>query len=139
MVVRSSFRPRPLAVSVGSHQRNLRRQRIFGDRVIGAKVRAEHALKRATEAAREADAAEHLLWSEQMEGFGVTRRCMWSLKTSLVQFLKLSTLRLRGRGEMYVPTSQAGSASLSALGPKRKCRRFQVMSALPPKADIAGR
>jgi hypothetical protein len=56
MVIRSSFRPRPLAVSVGSHQRNLRRQRIFGDRVIGANLRAEHARKRATEAAREADA-----------------------------------------------------------------------------------
>jgi hypothetical protein len=48
--------PRPLAVSVGSHQRNLLRQRIFGDRVIGANLRAEHARKRATEAAREADA-----------------------------------------------------------------------------------
>jgi hypothetical protein len=72
MVVRSSFRPRPPAVSVGSHQRNPRRQRIFGDRVIGANLRAEHARKRATEAAREADAIECLLWSEQMEGFGVT-------------------------------------------------------------------
>ena len=46
------------------------RRRIFGDRVRGAKISAEHARERATEAAREADAAECVLWSEQMEGFG---------------------------------------------------------------------
>jgi hypothetical protein len=46
------------------------RRRIFGDRVRGAKISAEHARERAREASREADAAECLLWSEQMEGFG---------------------------------------------------------------------
>ena len=46
------------------------RRRIFGDRVGGARIQAEHARRRAKEAAREADAAECLLWSEQMEGFG---------------------------------------------------------------------
>src|ERR1700680_3456200 len=46
------------------------RRRIFGDRVRGAKVHAQHAREQATKAAREADAAECLLWSEQMEGFG---------------------------------------------------------------------
>jgi len=46
------------------------RRRIFGDRVRGAKISAEHARQRAKEAVREADAAECLVWSEQMEGFG---------------------------------------------------------------------
>jgi hypothetical protein len=46
------------------------RRRIFGDRVNGAKISAQHARERAKEAVREADAAECLLWSEQMEGFG---------------------------------------------------------------------
>jgi hypothetical protein len=46
------------------------RRRIFGDRVSGAKISAQHARERAKEAVREADAAECLLWSEQMEGFG---------------------------------------------------------------------
>ena len=46
------------------------RQTIYGGRVIGAKLRAETARQRAKEAAREADAAECLLWSEQMEGYG---------------------------------------------------------------------
>jgi hypothetical protein len=46
------------------------RQRIFGDRVGGARIHARHARERAKEAVREADAAECLLWSEQMEGFG---------------------------------------------------------------------
>jgi hypothetical protein len=37
---------------------------------MGAKVHAQHAREQATKTAREADAAECLLWSEQMEGFG---------------------------------------------------------------------
>ena len=43
------------------------RRRIFGDRVRGAKISAEHARERARDAVRKADAAECLLWSEQME------------------------------------------------------------------------
>jgi hypothetical protein len=46
------------------------RQRIFGDRVQGAKINALNARERAKKAIHEADAAECLLWSEQMEGFG---------------------------------------------------------------------
>jgi hypothetical protein len=46
------------------------RGRLFGDRVMGAKISARNAREQATKAAREADAAECLLWSEQMEGFG---------------------------------------------------------------------
>jgi hypothetical protein len=46
------------------------RRRIFGDRVRGAKISADHAREQARETVREADAAECLLWSEQMEGFG---------------------------------------------------------------------
>jgi hypothetical protein len=46
------------------------RQTIYGGRVIGARIRAESARQRAKEAAKEADAAECLLWSEQMEGYG---------------------------------------------------------------------
>jgi hypothetical protein len=46
------------------------RHAIYGGRIIGAKIRAESARQRAKEAARDADAAECLLWSEQMEGYG---------------------------------------------------------------------
>src|SRR6516225_12265940 len=46
------------------------RQRIFADRVKGARIGARHARERARQAIREADAAECLLWSEQMEGYG---------------------------------------------------------------------
>jgi hypothetical protein len=53
-----------------NHRMGTTRRRVFGDRVRGAQVRAEHARERARQAAREADAAECLLWSEQMEGFG---------------------------------------------------------------------
>jgi hypothetical protein len=53
-------------VSMGSRSR----QRIFGDRVRGARISARHAREQARKAIHEADAAECLLWSEQMEGFG---------------------------------------------------------------------
>ncbi len=51
------------------------RRRIFGDRVRSAKISADDAAcERAREATREADAAECVLWSEQMEGFSRHRR-----------------------------------------------------------------
>jgi len=46
------------------------REVIWGDRVRAAKAGAEHAHKRAFEAAREADRAEALAWSVRMEGNG---------------------------------------------------------------------
>jgi hypothetical protein len=46
------------------------RERLWGDRVRAARIHAEHARKRSEEAAREADAAACVLWSNQMEGFG---------------------------------------------------------------------
>src|SRR4051794_16127611 len=46
------------------------RQTIWGGSIMGAKIRAEGARKRATEAIREADRAEAEAWSVQMEGYG---------------------------------------------------------------------
>jgi hypothetical protein len=46
------------------------REVIFGGQVRAAKMNAEHARKRAVEAAREADRAEAHAWSLRMEGFG---------------------------------------------------------------------
>jgi ribosomal protein L40E len=46
------------------------REVIWGGQVMGAKIRAESARKRAKEAAREADRAEAHAWSLRMEGFG---------------------------------------------------------------------
>jgi hypothetical protein len=46
------------------------RQVIYGGRIIGVKIRAEGARKRAAEAIREADRAEAEAWSIQMEGYG---------------------------------------------------------------------
>ena len=45
------------------------RQSIWGGRVKLAKMQAEHARKRAVEAAREADRAEADAWSVRMEGY----------------------------------------------------------------------
>src|SRR5436190_9347098 len=46
------------------------RQVIYGGAVMGAKIRAEGARKRAIEAARDADRAEAEAWSIRMEGYG---------------------------------------------------------------------
>jgi hypothetical protein len=46
------------------------RQRIFGDQVRGGRIHADHAREQAKKAAREVDAAECRLWSEQMKSFG---------------------------------------------------------------------
>jgi hypothetical protein len=46
------------------------RQSIYGGPLMGAKIRAEGARKRAAEAAREADRAEAEAWSLQMEAYG---------------------------------------------------------------------
>ena len=53
----------PLTMSTKS------RQTIWGGSIIGAKIRAEGARKRAAEAIREADRAEAEAWSVQMEGY----------------------------------------------------------------------
>jgi hypothetical protein len=46
------------------------RQRIFGDRVRGGRIHAAHAREEAKQGAREVDAAECRLSSEQKKGFG---------------------------------------------------------------------
>ena len=46
------------------------REVIWGGRIMAAKVSAEQARKRATDAAREADRAEAHAWSLRMEGYG---------------------------------------------------------------------
>jgi hypothetical protein len=46
------------------------RQKIYGSRVMGAKIRAQDARQAATKAIREADRAEAEAWSIGMEGFG---------------------------------------------------------------------
>jgi hypothetical protein len=44
-----------------------------------------------------------------------------------------------GQGVSLSPLRLWALRKLSVQGQKRKCRRFQVVSALPHKADIAGR
>jgi len=46
------------------------REVIFGSRIAGAKIRAQGARDRATQAVREADRADAEAWSIRMEGYG---------------------------------------------------------------------
>src|SRR3954449_830327 len=46
------------------------RQTIYGGPIMGAKIRAEGARRRAAEATRDADRAEAEAWSLQMEAYG---------------------------------------------------------------------
>ena len=47
-----------------------KREVIFGGRIMGAKIRAEHARELAKTAQRDADRAEAELWSIRMEAYG---------------------------------------------------------------------
>ena len=47
-----------------------KREVIFGGRIMGAKIRAEHAVELAKKAQRDADRAEAELWSIRMEAYG---------------------------------------------------------------------
>jgi hypothetical protein len=47
-----------------------KREIIFGGRIMGAKIRAEHARETAKKAQRDADRAEAELWSIRMEAYG---------------------------------------------------------------------
>ena len=47
-----------------------KREVIFGGKIMGAKIRAEHARELAKTAQRDADRAEAELWSIRMEGYG---------------------------------------------------------------------
>ena len=57
----------------------------LGGSIMGAKIRAEGARKRAAEAIREADRAEAEAWSVQMEGYGgpAQRRSMHQWRARL--------------------------------------------------------
>ena len=48
-----------------------KREVIFGGRIMGAKIRAEHAVELAKKAQRDADRAQAELWSIRMEADGV--------------------------------------------------------------------
>ena len=47
-----------------------KREVIFGGRMMGAKIRAEHAVELAKKAQRDADRAQAELWSIRMEAYG---------------------------------------------------------------------
>jgi hypothetical protein len=49
-----------------------KREVIFGGRIMGAKIRAEHARELAKTAQRDADRAEAELWSIRMEAYGLS-------------------------------------------------------------------
>lgn len=79
------------------------RQRIWGDRVRGARIRAEHARQRATEAVREAYAAECQAWSEQIEGFGGPAQPSPTIAKCLrggYQFLEVECNRCKTRASL---------------------------------------
>lgn len=57
---------RPLGLDLDHQSREV----IFGSRIAGAKIRAQCARDRATQAVREVDRAEAEAWSIRMEGYG---------------------------------------------------------------------
>ena len=110
------------AVIVGMSTKS--RQTIYGGAIMGAKIRAESARKRAAEAAREADRAEAEAWSIQMEALwraahqpSANERRFVSLSERLpkpIQPLPLScseSLRDRLRRDLHIDWLWCGDGS----------------------------
>jgi hypothetical protein len=104
--------------------------RIFGNRVRGARI-GLHVRERAEEATREADAAECLLWSTQMEQFGGAVRTTPTIALCLNarhRWLKVMCHRRETRAGVPLHTvrRQPGDAGLEAALKCRSCRTQRI-------------
>jgi hypothetical protein len=106
------------------------RQAIYGGRIIGAKIRAEGARKRAAEAIGEADRAETEAWSIQMEGYGGPAQPSPTIGQCLnggYGWLEVECHRCKTRASIPLDAMPAASASTRigkcAIGPRRWASR----------------
>ena len=74
------------------------REVIYGGRIMGAKIRAEGARKRAIEAAREADRADAEAWSIRMEGYGGPAQPSPTIRQMLKWRMRLASNRMQSDG-----------------------------------------
>ena len=94
-----------------------KREVIFGGRIMGAKIRAEHARELAKTAERDADRAEADLWSIRMEAYGGPR----------------------SRRQPLLNASMAGSDGLrSSATDARRVRACRSMRSADPEARRSG-
>ena len=102
----------------------------------GAKISAEHARQRAKEAAREADAAECLLWSEQMEGFGGPAQPSPTIAQCLnggYGWLEVECHRCKTRASLPLDAiRRPRDTALWKLEPALKCRSCRTPRYSPP-------
>src|SRR3954452_14618860 len=87
------------------------RQTIYGGPLMGAKIRAEGAYKRAAEAVREAHRAEAEAWSLQMEAYGGPAQPSPTIAQCLnggLGWLEVECNRCKTRASLpFLPTSAA--------------------------------
>jgi hypothetical protein len=116
------------------------RRRIFGDRVGGAKITAESARERARAAVREADAAECLLWSHQMEGFGGPAQPSPTIEQCLnggYGWLEVMCKRCETRVNLPIDAIRRHrDTSIWKLEPALKCRSCRARRYSPPVSMI---
>ena len=112
------------------------RRRIFGDRVSGAKISAVFARERARKAAREVDAAECLLWSEQMEGFGGPAQPSPTIAQCLnggYRWLEVECHRCKTRASLPLDAiRRPRDTPIWKLEPALKCRSCRTPRYSPP-------
>ncbi len=99
------------------------RRRIFVDRVRGARIRAEHACEEAKKSAREADAPECVLWSEQMEAMAARpnhRRP--SLNASTAGTAGLRSSAIAARPARAIRSTRSGVPAIRQSGNSQSAR-----------------
>jgi hypothetical protein len=94
------------------------RQVIHGDQIIGAKIRAEGARKRAAQAIRDADPAEAEAWSIQMEAYGGPAQPSPTIAQWWIQLVagRMPPLRNRGQHPARRDPASARHADLETRG-----------------------
>jgi len=118
------------------------REVIFGSRIAGAKIRAQGALERATEAVREADRAEAEAWSIRMEGYGrpaqpspTIGQCQWGLGWLHVKCHRCKT-EPASRSTAF---AAEGYTDLEARGVVHMIRLTEPRQTVPYRLGASGR
>src|SRR5213079_3432744 len=112
------------------------RQSIYGGPLMGAKIRAEGARKRAAEAGREADRAEAEAWSLQMEAYGGPARPSRTIGQCLnggLGWLEVECKRCKTRASLPLDAiRRPRSTPIWKLEPSFRCRSCGTRRYKPP-------
>jgi hypothetical protein len=114
------------------------RTAIWGPKIMGAKIHAQHAREEAQKAAREADHAEAYAWSVQMEGYGGPAQPSPTIAQCLnggLAWLEVACNRCKTRASLPLNAiHRPGNTPIWKLEAALKCRSCRKGRYAPPGA-----